>query len=89
MKKRLFGILFSILTIPAFSQDYLSRYIDSGLINNQVLKEKNISLEQSVLMLKNAKSFFLPALAFNVPLTVLNAAYTFELHALIFTVGAL
>ncbi|AEV99639.1 hypothetical protein A4D02_27815 [Niastella koreensis] len=65
MKKRLFGILLSILTIPAFSQDYLSRYIDSGLINNQVLKEKNISLEQSLLMLKNAKSFFQPALAFN------------------------
>ena len=29
-----------------------------------MLKEKNISLEQSMLMLKNAKSFFLPAVSF-------------------------
>ncbi|MFI5159965.1 MAG: TolC family protein [Sphingobacteriales bacterium] len=65
MKKRLFGILLSIVTIPALAQDHLSEYIDTGLANNQVLKEKNISLEQSLLMLKNAKSFFLPVLTFN------------------------
>ena len=65
MKKGLFGILLGMVTIPAFAQDNLSRYIDTGLINNQVLKEKNISLEESIVMLKNAKSFFLPALAFN------------------------
>jgi outer membrane protein len=65
MKKRLFGILLSLVVIPAFAQDYLSRYIDTGLSSNQVLKEKNISLEQSIVMLKNAKSFFLPALGFN------------------------
>jgi len=65
MKKRLFSIFLSIIAIPVFAQDYLSRYIDTGLANNQVLKEKNISLEQSLLMLKNAKSFFLPAVVFN------------------------
>lgn len=64
MKKRLLFILLSIITIPAFAQNLLSRYIDTGLTNNQVLKEKNISLEQSMLLLKNAKSFFLPALSF-------------------------
>ena len=65
MKKRLSGILFSLVAIPAFAQNYLSRYVDTGLANNQLLKEKNISLEQSIVMLKNAKSFFLPALTFN------------------------
>jgi outer membrane protein len=64
MKKRLLSIFLVIIAIPAFAQDHLSRYVDTGLANNQVLKEKNISLEQSMLLLKNAKSFFLPALAF-------------------------
>lgn len=64
MKKRLLSIFLSIIAIPVFAQDYLSRYIDTGLANNQVLKEKNISLEQSMLLLKNAKSFFLPAVSF-------------------------
>lgn len=64
MKKRLLSIFLSIIAIPVFAQDYLSRYIDTGLANNLVLKEKNISLEQSILQLKNAKSFFLPAVAF-------------------------
>ncbi len=64
MQKRLVSIFLSISVIPAFAQDYLSRYIDTGLANNQILKEKSISLEQSRLLLQNAKSFFLPAVAF-------------------------
>ena len=64
MKKGLSSIILSIIVIPAFSQDILSRYVDTGLASNQVLKEKNISLEQSLLLLKNARSFFLPALSF-------------------------
>lgn len=51
--------------IPADARDYLAAYIDTGLNNNLVLKEKNISLEQSLLALKNAKSYFLPSVAFN------------------------
>ncbi len=64
MKKQLLSMFLSIIAIPVFAQEYLSRYIDTGLANNQVLKEKNISLEQSMLLLRNAKSFFMPALSF-------------------------
>lgn len=73
MKKNiLLVILLPIITrvfaqdsLPANTRDYLSKYIDTGLNNNLVLKGKNISLEQSLLSLKNAKSYFLPSVAFN------------------------
>src|SRR5712671_4511058 len=64
MKRILTGIFACFFVFPAFAQDHLSRYVDSGLVNNQVLKEKNISLEQSMLALKNSKSYILPAVAF-------------------------
>jgi outer membrane protein len=51
--------------ISTNSRNYLSAYIDTGINNNLVLKDKNVSLEQSLLALKNAKSYFLPSVAFN------------------------
>jgi outer membrane protein len=63
-KNSVFAFLLLSMT-PAVAQDPLSAYIDTGLNNNLVLKEKNISLEQSLLSLKNAKSYFLPSVAFN------------------------
>jgi len=64
MNKVFTSIFACFVVFPAFAQDHLSRYVDSGLANNQVLKEKNISLDQSILALKNSKSYILPALAF-------------------------
>jgi len=59
-----FGFLL-ILAAPAFAQDQLSAYIDEGLHNNLVLKDRNVSLKQSLLALKNAKSYYLPTVTFN------------------------
>src|SRR5438105_13714801 len=64
MKKTLIGILACTLVLPSLAQDKLAGYIKIGLDNNQVLKEKRISLEQSVLTLKTARSYFVPTVAF-------------------------
>jgi outer membrane protein len=64
MKRKLFTLIFWSAVFPAFAQGPLSGYIQTGLKENQVLREKNISLEQSLLALKNAKSYFLPEVSF-------------------------
>lgn len=55
------GLLMSY-SLPA--QEILKEYIQLGIENNLVLKEKNISIEHSILALKDAKSYFLPAVEF-------------------------
>jgi outer membrane protein len=60
-------ILFTgTLLVPnlAFAQGKLSKYISAGLENNLILNEKNISLEKSIIALKEAKSLFLPSVNF-------------------------
>src|SRR5258708_3748692 len=64
MKNNLLFVFIWILAVPVFAQDHLSAYISVGLNNNLVLKDKSISLEQSLLSLKNAKSYFLPSVTF-------------------------
>jgi outer membrane protein TolC len=72
-KKFLFCLLlfFGILA-EAQAQSALTGYLEEGMQNNLVLKEKNISLDQSLLALKDAKSFFLPSLDFAANYTLAN-----------------
>ncbi len=63
-------VLLTLLGVLAFpgllrSQQSLDMYIQEGLSNNQVLQQKNISLEKAVLALKIAKSNFLPSVNFS------------------------
>ena len=89
--------LLSILTVialfhPQFSrgqQAILEQYIQSGLEHNLVLQEKQIDLTQALLILKSAKSYYLPEVHFqtsystakggrNIPLPIgdlLNGVY--------------
>ena len=55
---------------PLQAQQILETYIQEGLANNLVLKEKNASLDQSLLALKDAKSFFLPSMDFGASYTL-------------------
>src|SRR5258708_38998093 len=64
MKNNLLFVFIGILAVPVFAQDHLSAYISVGLNNSLVLKDKSISLEQSLLSFKNAKSYFLPSVTF-------------------------
>ncbi len=57
----------SLLLISAFTQaqDPLDSYIREGLNNNLVIKSKQVSLEKSLLALKEARSLFLPTSYFD------------------------
>src|SRR3954453_4253982 len=48
------------LPIAAGAQDVPPQYLQEALGNNLVLKEKKLSLEKSILALKESKSYFLP-----------------------------
>lgn len=70
--KLILTILLALWGIPAQvpAQSQLDMYIQEGLQNNLVLKDKNMSLEQSLLALKDAKSFFLPQVDFGANYTL-------------------
>ena len=61
---------------PVQAQQILETYIQEGLANNLVLKEKNASLDQSLLALKDAKSFFLPSMDFGANYTLAEGGRT-------------
>ncbi len=64
LKTSLLALGLFCLLPNAYSQSVLETYVNEGLQNNLVLKEKNISLSQSLLALKDAKSYFLPSVDF-------------------------
>jgi outer membrane protein TolC len=66
----------SLQAAPLQAQQILETYIQEGLANNLVLKEKNASLEQSLLALKDAKSFFLPSMDFGASYTLAEGGRT-------------
>ncbi len=80
MKKSLFILLGYLLFYPsdAKAQGILDLYVSVGLANNLVLKEKNIELDQSLLALKDAKSYFLPALEFGANYTLASGGRTID-----------
>jgi len=61
---------------PIQAQQVLDTYIKEGLANNLALQEKNASLEQSLLALKDAKSFFLPSMDFGASYTLAEGGRT-------------
>ncbi len=69
--KRLLLLMFllGLGTAQIKSQTPLDAYIKEALTNNLVLQQKNITLEKSVLALKEARSYFLPT-------TYLDGSYT-------------
>lgn len=79
LKKALFQLFLlglGSLATPLQAQQVLETYIKEGLANNLVLQEKNTSLEQSLLALKDAKSFFLPSVDFGANYTLAEGGRT-------------
>jgi len=74
MKRKLITLaaLILIISLPATAQHALENYIQSGIDNNLVLKEKNISLEKSQIALKTARSLFLPTTSLEGQYTLAN-----------------
>lgn len=71
-----FFLYLVFLVTPTLAQQVLDTYIKEGLADNLVLQEKNASLEQSLLALKDAKSFFLPSLDFGATYTLAGGGRT-------------
>ncbi len=56
------SLLFALaISYPSRAQQALSEYIETGLKNNLVLQQKNISLEKAMLSLKIANGMFSPS----------------------------
>lgn len=70
-----------VLATPLQAQGVLETYIREGLANNLVLQEKNASLEQSLLALKEAKSLFLPGVEFGANYTLAEGGRTIAFPA--------
>ena len=71
-----FMLCFGLLVTPVQAQQVLDTYITEGLTNNLVLQDKKASLEQSLLALKDAKSFFLPSMDFGASYTLAEGGRT-------------
>lgn len=81
MKKGFFLFLGYLILHPfssSYSQTVLEQYIQEGLENNLVLREKNIELERSLLALKDAKSYFLPSMDFGASYTLASGGRTID-----------
>jgi outer membrane protein TolC len=56
-------LLLWLSILPAFSQSILDEYLEEGLQNNLLLQQRHLSLEQSLLALKMANTYFLPSVS--------------------------
>ena len=61
------------------AQDIPQQYIDEALSNNLVLKEKKISLDKSLIALKEARSLFLPTTWFETQYTLAKGGRSIDL----------
>jgi outer membrane protein len=68
---------FTLSICPSlYSQTYLQKYIEEGLENNIVMKQKSIGLEKSLLALKEARSWFYPSAGFSGDYTLAEGGRT-------------
>lgn len=65
--------------VSGMAQTALDRYITEGLAQNLVLKEKQGSLEKSLVALKEAKSYFLPSSSFETQYTLAGGGRAIEI----------
>lgn len=70
-----------IIAQPSFSQTMLDEYIRQGLSSNQSIQEQNFVLERNIYALKEAKSLFLPNVAFNASYTKADGGRTIDVPA--------
>ena len=71
-----FFLLIGVQTTSIQAQQVLDTYIKEGLANNLILQEKNASLEQSLVALRDAKSYFLPSVDFGASYTLAEGGRT-------------
>ncbi|MBK7428953.1 MAG: TolC family protein [Saprospiraceae bacterium] len=78
-------LLLSILTVLSIipfesgAQNVLKTYLDEGLKNNQNLQTREIALDQSLLALKEAKTYYLPSADFQTQYTLAAGGRSIDL----------
>ena len=78
MKKILITLLL-FRSIGAYSQTNLDAYIKTALSNNETIKQQQFLLTKSLYALKEAKSLFLPNVAFNGTYTIADGGRTVDI----------
>jgi outer membrane protein TolC len=83
MKNRIFyyyaAVLMAIFaTQMVYGQGKLDAYIQEGLATNQSIKQQNFVLEKNIYALKEAKSMFLPEVAFSTTYTKADGGRTID-----------
>ncbi|MEM9052524.1 MAG: TolC family protein [Bacteroidota bacterium] len=77
--KRFAFLISTIGVLSTQAQDALDAYLKEGLSSNRVLQQKDVSLEQSKIALKMAKSFYLPSLELGGSYTLADGGRTIDL----------
>jgi outer membrane protein TolC len=63
----------------AYSQSHLDRYIEAGLENNEIIKQKNFDINKSLYALQEAKSLFYPSVGLVANYTVADGGRTIDI----------
>ena len=77
---KLFTTTFMLLAVQFVqSQQVVEKYIEQAFENNLVLKERNVSLDKSLIALKEAKSLFLPVTNFDAQYLLAEGGRTIDI----------
>lgn len=79
MRTTILYLLFALASIVQLNAQSLREYIDEGLKNNVVLKEKAIAIDKALIALKEAKSLILPATNFEAQYTLAKGGRSIDL----------
>ncbi|MFM7838162.1 MAG: TolC family protein [Chitinophagaceae bacterium] len=78
-KRVLFSPLFLLMSLSPVAQTVVERYIQGAFEQNLVIKEKKVSLDKSLLAIKEARSLFLPLTWFETQYTLAKGGRTIDI----------
>lgn len=79
MKKFPTFLLLLLCVGSAYAQTHLEQYINTGLSNNETIRQQQFLLDKSLWALKEAKSLFLPNVEFNGSYTLAGGGRTVDI----------
>ncbi|KQT35985.1 transporter [Chryseobacterium sp. Leaf405] len=77
--KKLSSLVLMFIGFFGYSQNHLDRYIEMGLENNEVIKQKNFDINKSLYALKEAQSLFSPNVTFVTNYTIADGGRTIDI----------
>ncbi|NQX56222.1 TolC family protein [Pedobacter panaciterrae] len=77
--KKIFSFLLLLCTGSTYAQTHLEQYINTALNSNETIRQQQFFLDKSLWALKEAKSLFLPNVAFNGTYTLAGGGRTVDI----------